>query len=79
SVWNSQPIAPSITRRIFQRNFSTKNESGRGLGTYSMKLIGEQLLGGRVYFETSKQAGTSFFIELPARGPSRENHTPTLT
>lgn len=79
SVWNSQPIAPSIARRIFQRNFSTKNESGRGLGTYSMKLIGEQLLGGRVYFETSRQAGTSFFIELPARGPSREDHTSKLT
>jgi K+-sensing histidine kinase KdpD len=76
SVWNSQPIAPSIARRIFQRNFSTKNEAGRGLGTYSMKLIGEQLLGGRVYFETSKQAGTSFFIELPIRGPSREDPLP---
>lgn len=66
SVWNSQPIAPSVARRIFQRNFSTKNESGRGLGTYSMKLIGEQLLGGRVYFKTSRQSGTSFVIELPA-------------
>jgi sensor histidine kinase regulating citrate/malate metabolism len=78
SVWNSRHIAPSIARRIFQRNFSTKNESGRGLGTYSMKLIGEQLLGGRVHFETSKQTGTSFFIELPVRGPSREDHTPKL-
>jgi hypothetical protein len=74
SVWNSQHIAPSIARRIFQRNFSTKNESGRGLGTYSMKLIGEQLLGGRVYFESSQQAGTTFFLELPARGPSDKTH-----
>jgi K+-sensing histidine kinase KdpD len=72
SVWNSQPIEPPTARRIFQRNFSTKNESGRGLGTFSMKLIGEQFLGGRVYFKTSRQAGTSFFIELPARGPSRK-------
>ena len=34
--------------RIFQRSFSTKAERGRGLGTYSMKLLGEGYLHGRV-------------------------------
>jgi K+-sensing histidine kinase KdpD len=65
SVWNAEVISPSIASRIFQRNFSTKEELGRGLGTFLMKLIGEQLLGGRVYFESSTTNGTIFFLELP--------------
>lgn len=65
SVWNHSHISPSVSRRIFQRNFSTKHELGRGLGTYSMKLIGEKLLGGRVYFESTRQKGTRFFLALP--------------
>lgn len=65
SVWNNNYILPPVARRIFQRNFSTKHELGRGLGTFTMKLIGEQLLGGRVFFETSQKQGTRFFITLP--------------
>lgn len=66
AVWNNQCIPPAIQNRIFQRNFSTKDEIGRGLGTFSMKLIGEQLLGGRVSFESSKAQGTWFYLSLPA-------------
>jgi sensor histidine kinase regulating citrate/malate metabolism len=65
SVWNAEVISPPIASRIFQRNFSTKEEPGRGLGTFSMKLIGEQLLGGRVYFESTSTSGTTFFLRLP--------------
>ncbi|MFI5377875.1 MAG: ATP-binding protein [Tepidisphaerales bacterium] len=65
-VWNRQEIAPEVTRRIFQRNFSTKRQAGRGLGTYSMKLFGEQYLGGTVDFETSAEGGTVFRLALPA-------------
>jgi K+-sensing histidine kinase KdpD len=65
SVWNHKHINVSVRRRIFQRNFSTKNELGRGLGTYLMKLIGEQLLGGRVYFDSDRQKGTRFYLALP--------------
>lgn len=67
SVWNAEVIPPSIAGRIFQRNFSTKKEMGRGLGTFSMKLIGEQLLGGRVYFESTAAGGTTFVLELPVK------------
>lgn len=67
SVRNAEVIPPSIAGRIFQRNFSTKKEMGRGLGTFSMKLIGEQLLGGRVYFESAAAQGTTFFLELPVK------------
>ena len=62
-VWNTEPIAPEIADRIFEKNFSTKATAGRGLGTYSMKLLGEVCLGGRVGFETSSE-GTVFFVTL---------------
>jgi len=62
-VHNKGLIPPKDQVRLFSRNFSTKG-TNRGLGTYSMKLLGEEYLGGRVYFK-SHQAGTTFFLELP--------------
>jgi len=59
-VWNKKPIPEDVSIRIFQRHFSTKTEAGRGLGTYSMKLFGEEILGGKVSFKTSPENGTVF-------------------
>ena len=64
-VWNEQEIPQEITKRIFQRNFSTKEEAGRGIGTFSMKLLGEKVLGGKVSFSTSKSKGTIFKFSIP--------------
>lgn len=64
-VWNAQEIPQAVTNRIFQRNFSTKEQSGRGIGTYSMKLLGEKILGGQVSFTTSKKEGTIFRFICP--------------
>jgi K+-sensing histidine kinase KdpD len=64
SVWNKKYIPNNIAKRIFQRNFSTKQEAGRGLGTYIMKLFGEELLNGKVDFTTSKTDGTVFRFSL---------------
>jgi len=64
-VWNDKTIREDVALRIFQRNFSTKEEAGRGLGTYSMKLFGEKFLGGKVDFTTSLQEGTVFKFSLP--------------
>jgi len=64
-VWNSQFIPPEISKRIFQRNFSTKFQAGRGIGTYSMKFFGEKILGGKVSFSSSKEDGTIFVLSLP--------------
>lgn len=64
SVWNRRPIQESVARRIFQQNFTTHLEPGRGMGTYFMKVIGEQSLGGRVDFFTSEAEGTTFRIIL---------------
>jgi signal transduction histidine kinase len=50
--------------QVFQRSFSTKGD-GRGLGTYSIKLLSERYLGGKAYFKSDKENGTTFFVELP--------------
>ena len=62
-VHNQGEIAPEHRSRIFQRSFSTKGSSGRGLGTYAMKLFGENVLRGQVSFETGAE-GTTFWIRL---------------
>jgi signal transduction histidine kinase len=59
-VWNRQAMAPAVAARVFQRNFSTKGDMGRGIGTYSMKLLGEEFLHGHVDFTTSPDEGTCF-------------------
>ena len=64
-VWNRQFIPDNIACRIFQRNFTTRKQLGRGLGTYSMKLFGEDFLGGKVSFTSNEEAGTTFVFELP--------------
>jgi len=66
TVWNKQVIPTEVTLRIFQRNFSTKEGEGRGIGTFSMKLFGEKILGGLVDFSTSEAEGTTFRLTLHA-------------
>ena len=74
-VWNEQAISRVNALRVFQRNFSTKAEAGRGIGTYSMKLFGEIYLGGQVDFKSSEKDGTVFRLALPVdlSGPSTMN------
>jgi K+-sensing histidine kinase KdpD len=64
-VWNAQEIPQDIANRIFSRNFSTKKQDGRGVGTFSMKLFGEKLLGGKISFSTSEKDGTTFKFSYP--------------
>jgi signal transduction histidine kinase len=63
-VWNQQGIPENISKRIFQKHFSTKLEPGRGFGTYTMKLFGEHYLNGQVLFSTSGTSGTVFRMRL---------------
>ena len=63
-VWNRRVIPEDIGKRIFQRNFTTKDGLGHGLGTFSMKLFGEQVLGGAVGFSSSEKDGTLFRFTL---------------
>ncbi len=64
-VHNAAAIEPNDQLRIFSRSFSTKGGFGRGLGTYSMKLLGEKYLHGRVSFDSTPETGTTFTIPLP--------------
>ena len=64
-VWNNAFIPENVAMRIFQRYYSTKAEMGRGLGTYVIRLLGEQFLGGKVSFTTSEAGGTVFRFDLP--------------
>lgn len=65
SVWNAGTMPELVARSIFRRSFSTKSGTGRGIGTYSMNLLGEHYLGGRVSFTTSEEQGTTFTFEVP--------------
>lgn len=64
-VSNPAYIPRADQLQIFERSFSTKGK-GRGLGTYSMKLLGEDYLGGKVDFKSEETEGTTFSIQLPA-------------
>jgi len=64
SCHNEGAIARDIQLQIFQRSFSTKG-TGRGIGTYSVKLLTERFLQGRVSLETSEEAGTIFTAAFP--------------
>ncbi len=63
-VHNHKYITEDVQLQVFHRSYSTKSNS-RGLGTYSMKLLGERYLGGNVDFTSSKEKGTTFYITLP--------------
>jgi hypothetical protein len=64
-VTNPGVIAHPLQLQIFQRSFSTKAARGRGIGTYSVKLIVEQYLRGRVSFVSTSETGTVFSIWVP--------------
>ncbi len=64
-VHNMNYMPEDVQGQMFKRSFSTKGAS-RGLGTYSIKLLGERYLEGKVWFESTIQKGTTFYISLPA-------------
>lgn len=66
SVSNAGYMPDDVQLQMFKRSFSTKAKTGRGIGTYSMKLFGERYLGGSVSFRSTPEDGTTFWIELAA-------------
>lgn len=63
-VHNQSCMPEKVQLQIFQRSFSTKG-SGRGLGTYSIKLLGERYLKGKVSFTSLPEQGTTFRFRCP--------------
>lgn len=64
SVSNPAVMAKEVRLQVFQRSFSTKGPD-RGLGTYSMKLLCEKYLKGKVSFSSLENKGTVFTISIP--------------
>jgi signal transduction histidine kinase/fumarate reductase subunit D len=60
---NGVGIEESLKDKIFTPNFTTKS-SGTGLGLAICKGIVENA-NGKIWFETQKNKGTIFFVELP--------------
>jgi signal transduction histidine kinase len=63
-VHNPSVMPRSVQLQVFQRSFSIKY-AGRGLGTYSMKLLTEQYLSGHVSFVSDEAQGTTFIAAFP--------------
>lgn len=63
-VHNPAFMPRKVQLQVFQRSYSTKG-AGRGLGTYSIKLLSENYLQGKVWFESSEDKGTRFFARYP--------------
>ena len=64
SVRNSRLMTEEESASVFHPGWSTKGR-GRGWGTYAMKQLGENVLGGEVFFTTSEEDGTVFVLRLP--------------
>ncbi len=65
-------IPASQTDKIFEKlfradNIRQKDTEGTGLGLYLVKSIVNKC-GGRIWFESKENQGTTFFIELPFNG-----------
>jgi len=65
-VHNDQLIPHDVRTQIFRKISSTKG-SGRGIGTYSIKLLSEAL-GGDVRFTSTKSDGTVFSLQFRIQG-----------
>ena len=65
SVHNESVMGEDVKRQLFQRSFSTKQGNGRGIGTYSVKLLTERYLRGTVDFVSpAPEGGTIFSVRL---------------
>jgi signal transduction histidine kinase len=66
-VQNEAAMPEEVKLQVFRRSFSTKSLVGRGIGTYSAKLITERYLDGSLSFTSSEEEGTIFTVTLPGR------------
>lgn len=69
-VHNPDRMPESVRLQVFQRSFTTKG-AGRGLGTYSIRLLTEKYLKGSVSFSTDG-SGTTFTARYPAKLGTKE-------
>jgi sensor histidine kinase regulating citrate/malate metabolism len=65
-IWvkNKSVIPAEIVPKLFRQPVSTKGKN-RGIGTYSMKILTEEYLKGKVSYESCEENGTKFVVKLP--------------
>jgi signal transduction histidine kinase len=63
-IHNQTYMSEQVQLQVFNRSFSTKSPD-RGLGTYSMKMLTEKFMKGKISFTSSPSNGTTFIIEIP--------------
>jgi len=71
-VKNMEITPIEVQAQIFQRSFSTKGND-RGIGTYSIKLLIENYLNGKVSFISNEHDRTIFIVELNKKWPEEIN------
>jgi signal transduction histidine kinase len=67
-VHNETSMSEESKSQMFKRSYSTKG-AGRGLGAYSVRLLTERYLRGKVSFTSKEEAGTTFWVALPLALP----------
>jgi signal transduction histidine kinase len=65
SVRNPAVMTEEVRLQVFQRSFSTKGP-GRGIGTYSMRMLATEYLNGSIEFSSAPGEGTTFWVDIPA-------------
>lgn len=63
-IHNDRVMPEEVRLQIFKRAFSTKGR-GRGLGTYSARLLTERYLEGEITFTSEPGDGTTFRVRYP--------------
>jgi len=80
---NGIGIAAGDRDRIFDKLFRAgnavvANPDGTGLGLYMLKKIIVNGLGGRIWFDSEENKGTTFFVSLPSSGMKEKTGVTTL-
>ncbi len=75
-------IPQSDQHRIFEKMFRADNArtidpEGNGLGLYMVKKVIEET-GGRIWFESKENEGTTFYVAIPKKGMKRREGTKRL-
>jgi two-component system sensor histidine kinase VicK len=80
---NGIGILPKDQNRVFEKLFRgdnavSANPDGTGLGLYMIKKIIVDGLGGKIWFESEENKGTTFYVSFPASGMKEKPGSTTL-
>ena len=64
-------IDEKVKDRLFKEMITTKGKHGTGLGLYMSHSTIKGMFRGNMWFESSKQRGTKFYIQLPVEAEKR--------